>query len=88
MNSKIVGTVYRKEMLEVLRDKRTLFTTLILPLILYPLLMVGFNTLMMRQTKVLEEKGATIAIRDSINNDVSMLLTSGLKTLENYTIVP
>lgn len=88
MNSKIVGTVYRKEMLEVLRDKRTLFTTLILPLILYPLLMVGFNTLMMRQTKVMEEKGATVAVRDSINNEVSQLLTAGLKNIEKYTIVP
>lgn len=88
VNSKIAGIVYRKEMLEVLRDKRTIFTTLILPLLLYPLLMVGFNTIMMRQTKALEAKGATVAVRDSINDDISLKLASSLKSIEKYTLVP
>lgn len=56
MNSKKVMIVYRKELMEVLRDKRTLFTTLLLPVILYPLLIVGFNAIMARQTGVLEQK--------------------------------
>lgn len=88
MNSKTIATVYNKEMLEVLRDKRTLFTTLILPLILYPLLMVGFNAIMMRQTKVMEEQGASIAVRDSVNDAVSTKLLSALKGIDKYTYLP
>ena len=72
MNFNKALVVYRKEILEVLRDKRTLFTTLILPVILYPLLIVGFNSIMARQTGVLEKKGASIAVQDSVNNDVSL----------------
>ncbi|MCD8480491.1 MAG: hypothetical protein LRZ88_09905 [Candidatus Cloacimonetes bacterium] len=56
MNSKKVMIVYRKELMEVLRDKRTLFTTLLLPVILYPLLIVGFNAIMARQTACWSKK--------------------------------
>lgn len=88
MNSKKVMIVYRKELLEVLRDKRTLFTTLLLPVILYPLLIVGFNAIMTRQTGILEEQGATVAVQDSVQNAISMKLISGLSQIENFTILP
>ncbi len=88
MNFNKTLVVYRKEILEVLRDKRTIFTTFILPVILYPLLIVGFNSLMLRQTAVLMERGATIAVNDSINNDVSRLLIGDFKALKNYTVLP
>jgi sodium transport system permease protein len=80
--------VYRKELLEVLRDKRTLFTTLLLPVILYPLLIVGFNAIMTRQTGILEEQVATVAVQDSVQNAISMKLISGLLQIENFTILP
>ena len=80
--------VYRKELLEVLRDKRTLFTTLILPVLLYPLLIIGFNSLMSRQTTALEAQGAVVAVRDSVNNNVSKQIAHDLSTLENYSLIP
>lgn len=52
MNFKQVMIVFRKEFLELLRDKRTLFTTLLLPVILYPVMIIGFNAIMTRQTGV------------------------------------
>lgn len=88
MNFKKVGVVYRKELLEVLRDKRTLFATLILPVLLYPLLIVGFNSIMTRQTEALQEQGATIAVMDSTSNDVSRKLVTDMSRIENYTFVP
>ena len=88
MNFRKVGVVFRKELLEVLRDKRTLFATLILPVLLYPLLIVGFNSIMTRQTEVLQEQGATIAVMDSTNNDVSRKLVADMSRIENYTFVP
>ncbi len=80
--------VYRKELLEVLRDKRTLFTTLLLPLLLYPLLIVGFNAIMARQTGILEEKGGTVAIADSIQNEVSRRIVEEFVKIENFTFLP
>lgn len=88
MNFKHTLTIYRKELMEVLRDKRTIFTTFILPIILYPLIIVGFNSVMMRQTKVLEERGATIAVQDSVNNEISRRLIKDLASIKNYTYVP
>src|SRR5262245_14061419 len=37
----------RKELREVLRDRRTVLTLLLMPLLLYPLLAVGFRTLLL-----------------------------------------
>ncbi len=88
MNFKKTLIVYRKETLEVLRDKRTIFTTFILPVILYPILIVGFNSLMMRQMNVLEERGATIAVADSINSDISQDFLGDIKKIKNYTLLP
>lgn len=88
MNFKKVAVVYRKELLEVLRDKRTLFATLVLPVLLYPLLIVGFNAIMTRQTAEMEEQGATIALRDSVNDDVTRMLATDIGSIENFSYVP
>lgn len=88
MNSKKVMIVFRKEMMEVLRDKRTLFTTLLLPVILYPLLIVGFNAIMTRQAGALEKQGATIAIQDSVMSPTSLSLIQELSEIEQYTFIP
>ena len=88
MNFKKVMIVYRKELMEVLRDKRTLFMILLLPVILYPVLIIGFNAVMSRQTGVLEEQGATIAIQDSVNTIVSARMLAELSKIEHFTLIP
>ncbi len=45
MSLRNIGIVYRKEFREALRDRRTLISTLIVPLILFPLLTAGFAAL-------------------------------------------
>jgi len=44
MRSHIIGTIFRKEMLEVLRDKRMLFLVILMPFFLYPVMftLIGF----------------------------------------------
>ncbi|MFO7660416.1 MAG: ABC transporter permease subunit, partial [Candidatus Cloacimonadaceae bacterium] len=88
MNFKRAMTVYRKEMMEMFRDKRTIFSTIILPFILYPLLFVGVSSLMMRQTAKLEEQGAVIAFADSVNSVASQIITKQLKEIENFDLIP
>jgi sodium transport system permease protein len=51
-----IGTVYRKELTEALRDRRTLISTLLVPLLLFPLLSVGFGALAVTLVKKAEEE--------------------------------
>ena len=44
-----VTLVARKELLEALRDRRTLFVALVLPVLLYPLMMVAVGPLIGQQ---------------------------------------
>ena len=34
-------TVFRKELIDILRDRRTLVAMIVVPIVLYPLLMLG-----------------------------------------------
>lgn len=64
MNYKKIRKIYFKELLEVYRDKRTLFSTILLPLILYPVLFIGVSSLMTRQTQKMEEETKVIALEN------------------------
>jgi len=41
MNTRRAGTVFAKELIDILRDRRTLIAMILVPLVLYPLLMLG-----------------------------------------------
>ena len=43
MNPRNIGIVYRKELREALRDRRTLISSLLVPLVLFPLLTAGLG---------------------------------------------
>ncbi|WP_101772836.1 ABC transporter permease subunit/CPBP intramembrane protease [Peptostreptococcus faecalis] len=47
MRFNIVNQIFKKELLELIRDKKTLFMMVILPIILYPALMIGGSKVMM-----------------------------------------
>ncbi len=42
MSTGRVWVIYRKELLEILRDRRTLLAMIVIPVVLYPALMLGF----------------------------------------------
>lgn len=43
MNLRNIAVVYRKELREALRDRRTLVSSILVPLILFPLLTAGLG---------------------------------------------
>ena len=43
MSARNIGIVYKKELTEALRDRRTLIVMFIVPLVLFPLVSVGFG---------------------------------------------
>ncbi len=63
--------IYRKEIRNLIKDKRTLFATLILPLLLMPVIFIGMDTVMGRQMDQVREKTYTLVIR---NNDDPQLI--------------
>lgn len=56
MNYRQLGTLYKKEILDVIRDKKTILTMVVLPILLYPLL---FLVIMQVMTMVMEEQEAS-----------------------------
>jgi len=42
MNTRQIGVVFRKELMDTLRDRRTLINSIVVPLIVTPVLMLGF----------------------------------------------
>lgn len=40
---KKIGILIRKEMLDILRDKKTLIMMILVPIVLYPLLIIGMT---------------------------------------------
>ncbi|MCK5832979.1 CPBP family intramembrane metalloprotease [bacterium] len=42
MRAKVIGIIFKKQLVEILRDRRAIFVIFILPLLLYPIMIVGF----------------------------------------------
>lgn len=62
MNLKQVIIVYRKEMKDILRDRRTLISMILIPILIFPLLTVGMSSLMKTQMKKIKEKTMPVII--------------------------
>lgn len=57
-----ISSIFQKEVLDTLRDRRTLFTMIIIPLLLYPGLMLFVNSLASRQQVKMEQKTVRLAL--------------------------
>jgi len=87
MNLKKIIIIYKKEMLDLVRDRRTIITSFILPIILYPLLMIGFSSMMSRQEMKLEQQGIVIYLNDMVHDESSNELKESLSQIENIQII-
>lgn len=79
MRSKIVKYIFKKEMLDILRDKKTLFMMIVLPLLLYPLLMLLMMQVMNMSANSMNSKDINIAFDNKPNKVlVSMIEDNNL----------
>ena len=60
--SRRVRTVYRKELLDILRDHRTLIAMIVVPIVLYPLLTLGSLQLVTMQVSELDEQPTRMGV--------------------------
>lgn len=62
MNKKIIKQLFKKEMLDVLRDKKTVLMMVVVPLIIYPLIMILSMQVMSGVTEDMAKSTYSIAI--------------------------
>lgn len=57
-----VRTIYRKELIDILRDRRTLIAMILVPIVLYPLLLLGSVQAVSHQAESLGEETLVVAV--------------------------
>lgn len=62
MNRAIIGTLVKKEMLDVFRDRKTVLMMLVVPVILYPLIFIGAMQVMAFISSGMEEQNYRIVV--------------------------
>jgi sodium transport system permease protein len=67
MNLNRVGIIYRKELTDALRDRRTIISTIVLPILMFPVLTIGFGFLAARSMQKVEREGSTIMLLGETN---------------------
>jgi sodium transport system permease protein len=85
MNMKAVGIVYRKEFTEWVRDRRTLISTVLVPLFLFPIIMVGFSAMAVMLVDKAKGEVPKIMI---LGGEDSPDLVAKLEKLDNFQVVP
>lgn len=74
MRTKIVKQIFKKEMLDILRDKKTIFMMIILPLLLYPVIMVGASSIMSMSMNKMEQTTVNIAFNNNPSDNLINIL--------------
>ena len=73
MGINVIKLVFLKELMDIFRDKKTIFMSLVIPLIIFPLLFLVLGGSMDKSMKQVEEN-LTVAIVDSGNSSLSQFL--------------
>jgi sodium transport system permease protein len=85
MNVHNIACVYRKELTEWLRDRRTLVSTVLVPLLAFPILMVGMVSLSTVLIGKAEKEIPKIMV---IGGEDSPTVLEKLRSIDNLQIVP
>ena len=85
MNASAIAVVYRKELTEWLRDRRTLISTVLVPLLAFPILMVGITALATVMVGNAEKEVPKVMI---LGGQDSPQLLDRLEKLDKLSVVP
>ncbi len=61
MRKNIIKYILFKELRDIFRDKKTVFMMILLPILLYPALLIGFSQIMMISSQAMQQKELVIA---------------------------
>jgi sodium transport system permease protein len=82
VNAATIKTLFRTELRMVLRDRRMLFTSIVLPLLVTPLMFLGSSWGIKRQEKKLEQMVYAFTIAGKQTNEVSAIVAATRARLE------
>ncbi len=88
MDTKIIRTLLKKEMLDVFRDKKTVIMMLIVPVLLYPIVFIGAMQVMAFVNSSMKEQEYRIAVEmDDEGAFYDRLVRAGDETAYRITVV-
>lgn len=85
MSLRNIGIVYRKELTESLRDRRTLISTIVAPILMFPLMMVGFSFVALKLVGAAKKEVPKIMI---LGAEEAPDVADGLAKLSEIQVVP
>ena len=85
MSLRDIGVVYRKELLDSLRDRRTVISMFVVPILLFPALSVGFGLLGATMVNKAKEEIPRVMI---VGGQDSPRIVDALKKYEKIRVVP
>jgi len=80
-----IGIVYRKELLDSLRDRRTIISMIVVPMLAMPALMLGMGTLAIKLVARAQQEIPKVMVLGGEDSPKTLAALHGLKTIE---IVP
>jgi sodium transport system permease protein len=83
-----IFVVFKKEVLDTIRDRRTLVTMVAVPLLLFPLMFVGGSWLMQSQMEEAAEKALTVAVLGAEGQETAAPLRDRLAAAANVEVAP
>ena len=85
MSLKNIGIVYRKELRESLRDRRTLTSMIVVPILIMPLLTIGTGVVMTKIVGSAQDETATVMV---LGGEDSPQVTSALEAVKGLRVIP
>ena len=87
MNRSITLLVFKKELMDIFRDKKTLISSIIIPLIIFPLLFMVMGKSISKTSKSVEDN-LKISISDKSNSDMGQFIKDqkGINLIETDSI--
>jgi len=82
MTLRAVGIVYRKELLDSLRDRRTIISMIVVPVLVMPLLMMGMGTMAARLVSKARQEIAKVMVLGGDDSPKTLAALRALKTIE------
>lgn len=82
MNFRQIAIVYRKELLDALRDRRTIISTIVIPLLMFPVIALLFSVMATKSIKKAQSEKANVMIIGAENSTGLVAIiekTDGLK---------
>lgn len=85
MAARNIGIVFRKELMDMLRDRRTIISSIVVPVLTFPLLMLGIGALATIVVRKATKESPTVMIRGESN---APALAKLLREDKQFEVVP